>query len=504
MFYTSCSYQGERTPDGKRFHEQGIYTFANGDTYVGAFNDGRMHGHGTLFFTAERGGGQYRGVWENGRNVSGAFVFADGLVYGSGEDTTTTDNNTAAAAEAENTATVTRLADTTSILNSGVKGGMDGHPISSNSKRGKGNVRESLAEEWLYCREGDRRLWAEHLREVMPVLPMQAVLGGVRVPQSSLWAVEPVVAPSVAAEAKIPATFVQGQPRSLADVPAHFWKDPQQRENVMSSMRLPTPPFKGAQGGAGREETMVDNGDRPAINLSLRIIAPLESEAMRRAIAAAVAASARAATSLEARKSPQPESTLSPDSAGCLVTPGDTDVFDKKGANPELALQGTPVHLPGELEGGSALRDDECSTVERHASQNTPLQDPKLAPCQTNEPSLAPHPLQGLSVPETPRSLTEFPEEVTCRGASEARVDESAPSPVLQTVMYAYLSQEQPEPDAKQHDEFRQEEEEQDTQEQEHYKQDAAQEHEGEQQEDLKNEIGSTEEDKMYLSDGNA
>ncbi|PWU82893.1 hypothetical protein C4B63_481g13 [Trypanosoma cruzi] len=420
MFYTSCSYQGERTPDGKRFHEQGIYTFANGDTYVGAFNDGRMHGHGTLFFTAERGGGQYRGVWENGRNVSGAFVFADGLVYGSGEDTTTHDNNTAAAAEAENTATVTRLADTTSILNSGVKGGMDGHPISSNTNRGKGSVRGSLAEEWLYCREGDRRLWAEHLREVMPVLPMQAVLvvcvcRSRRSGRWSRWSHR-----AWPRRRKIPATFVQGQPRSLADVPAQFWKDPQQRDNVMSSMRLPTPPFKGAQGGAGREETMVDNGDRPAINLSLRIIAPLESEAMRRAIAAAVAASARAAKSLEARKSPQPEPTLSPDSAGCFVTPGDTDLSDKKGANPELALQGTPVHLPGELEGGSALRDDECSTVERHASQNTPLQDPTLAPCQTNVPSLAPHPLQGLSVPETPRSLSESPEEVTCRGASEA------------------------------------------------------------------------------------
>ncbi|EKF39610.1 hypothetical protein MOQ_000159 [Trypanosoma cruzi marinkellei] len=338
----------------------------------------------------------------------------------------------------------------------------------------------------------------------MPVLPMQAVLGGVRVPQSSLWAVEPVVAPSVAAEAKIPATFVQGQPRSLADVPADFWKDPQQREKIMALMQLPTPPFKGAQGGAGREETMVDNGDRPAINLSLRIIAPLESEAMRRAIAAAVAASARAATSLEARTSPQPRSTLSPGSDGCFVTPGDTDVSDKKSVNPELALQGTLVHLPGELEGGSAPRDDERLTVECHASQNTPLQASTVAPCQTDEPSLAPHPSQGLSVPEAPRSLTESPEEVVCSGAFEARVAERAPSPVIQTVMYASLSHEQPEPDVKHHDGFRQEEEEQETQEQEHYKQDAAQEHEGEEQEDLKNEIGPTEGDEMHLSDGNA
>lgn len=295
MYYTGCSYEGETTGDGRRFGGQGVFTFANGDTYVGAFHDGCMHGHGTLFFTEERGGGQYRGVWENGRNVSGAFVFADGLVFG----------------------------------------GRDGAGVSC----GDGGA-------WRYCREGDRRLWAEHLREVMPVLPQQAILGGVRVPQSTLWAEEPVVAPCVAEEAKTPATFAQRQPRSLTDVPAEFWKDPQQRERVVTTVQLPTPPFVGAQGGAGREETMTDTGGKPMINLSLRTIVPLQSEAMKRAIAEAVAASA-------VRRTPTPRSTA----AGVVADEGSLSVACVAGHEGSNAMNASATVDP--LRGSVSMT--ECS-----------------------------------------------------------------------------------------------------------------------------------------------
>ncbi|KAG8341321.1 putative MORN repeat [Trypanosoma vivax] len=292
MFYTGCGYRGERTADDKRFDGQGVYTFANGDTYVGAFKDGCMHGHGTLFFTEERGGGHYVGVWENGRNVSGAFVFADGLVYGSGGGGGGRQTAAAASGTGASKPAVKFLVDSSTTGDS-----ISGSP-SEESSEGAHEV-SNLARGWLYCREGDRRLWAEHLREVMPVLPLQALLGGERLPQSSRWASTLVVAPCVAAEAKTPATFAQGQPRTLSDIPLEFWTDAEQRERIVQLMRLETPPFIGAQGGAGREETLTDGG-MPAMNLTLRIIKPLESEAMRRAIAAAAAAAARSRALLPA------------------------------------------------------------------------------------------------------------------------------------------------------------------------------------------------------------
>nr|CCC91439.1 conserved hypothetical protein [Trypanosoma congolense IL3000] len=302
MLFAGCSYRGERTSDHRRFDGQGVFTFANGDTYVGAFRDGCMHGHGTLFFTEERGGGHYVGVWENGRNVSGAFVFSDGLVYGSGEkgpccssetSTFTTGNSDIKVKQAELSAEGESLhsADAQSCHS---KNTYD----ECSEKRGETPCDEiekdsALARNWLYCRKGDRRLWAEHLREVMPVLPLQSLLGGERAPQSKLWAKSLVVAPCVAVEAKTPATFAQGQPRTLTDVPENFWEDDEVRAQVVSRMELQAPPFIGAQGGAGREETMMD-GERLATNLTLRIIKPLKSEAMRRAIEAADKASSAA------------------------------------------------------------------------------------------------------------------------------------------------------------------------------------------------------------------
>ncbi|AAZ12395.1 hypothetical protein, conserved [Trypanosoma brucei brucei TREU927] len=321
MFYTGCSYRGERTSDDRRFDGQGIFTFANGDTYVGAHRDGCMHGHGTLFFAKERGGGHYVGVWENGRNVSGAFVFSDGLVYGSGEQTKIPDPSAGGPLTPEVSETGTILAAQQSgntgesdkqITNASVSGEgeeVEAPPVDTSSN-------STLARNWLYCRKGDRRLWAEHLREVMPVLPLQALLGGERAPQSRKWAKSLVVAPCVAAEAKTPATFAQGQPRCLSDVPEEFWSDEEQRKSVVSRMELQASPFIGAQGGAGREETMID-GERLATNLTLRIIKPLESEAMRRAIEAAALASTAARVKSDTFMSPRSRSS-SEKSSHCL------------------------------------------------------------------------------------------------------------------------------------------------------------------------------------------
>ncbi|RNF25807.1 uncharacterized protein Tco025E_02062 [Trypanosoma conorhini] len=430
MFYTGCSYRGETTPDGKRFNEQGVYTFANGDTYVGAFKDGRMHGHGTLFFTAERGGGQYRGVWEDGRNVSGAFVFADGLVYGSGEDTATA-----------HTTAVNNSASATGSRKPEVKRGVDGGAPPGNEPGTARNARENVAEEWLYCREGDRRLWAEHLREVMPVLPMQSVLGGVRVPQSSRWAVEPVVAPSVAAEAKIPATFVLGQPRSLAEVPADYWEEPQQREGVIASMELPTPPFRGAQAGAGREETMVDSGDKPAVNLSLRIIAPLESEAMRRAIAAAVSASASAAKASQEgapppQRPPPSSDTTGHSGVGRLLASSEADAVENK----------------------TATADDDSVEAQHRTSGNLSSHDATVAPCPSNRPSSASLTSRGPSAFEPKDAVCEALEGGACKLVSEATQEVAAPSANIETVMAASLVQEQSETDVKRQDDLKENE----------------------------------------------
>ncbi|RNE97926.1 hypothetical protein TraAM80_09095, partial [Trypanosoma rangeli] len=446
MFYTGCSYQGEMTPDGKRFHGQGVYTFANGDTYVGAFKDGRMHGHGTLFFTAERGGGQYRGVWEDGRNLSGALVFSDGLVYGSGDSTSTVH--------------ATAVSNSISLIDTPkpeVKCGVDGGATLSMDSGRKCNTSEKIAEEWLYCREGDRRLWAEHLREVMPVLPMQSVLGGVRVPQSSRWAVEPVVAPSVAAEAKIPATFVLGQPRSLAEIPTRFWEEAQQREAVIASMELPTPPFKGAQAGAGREETMVDNGGKPAINLSLRIIAPLESEAMRRAIAAAVSASESATKALQKRNSASTQPLTSSDNTvqnevGHFIAPSETHALGNKTVSTEMTLGSRPMHVPDELKGSLALTDESQLENGYHTPRKLSSRNSTVAPCLSKLPSSVLFASHGQLAAESKGKVCKALVETTHKVASEATTEDDVPSINVEAIMAASLVQQKSETDVKRQD----------------------------------------------------
>ncbi|KAG5505484.1 hypothetical protein GH5_03513 [Leishmania sp. Ghana 2012 LV757] len=200
MEFIQCSYLGQHTPDGRRFHGLGRYTFPNGDVYLGGMQDGQFHGNGVVFFrdrlcgsdgggggsparaspasprppppssgdeaedhtlhallspdtpsvvsTATMGGspvaardfaapagpcGQYRGVWEHGRHVSGYYVFEDGLVYGSDAKTDTSDD-----------------------------------------------LQKGCRASWTYCHGSDRRLWEEYLQNVAPVLPHEALLGGAR------------------------------------------------------------------------------------------------------------------------------------------------------------------------------------------------------------------------------------------------------------------------------------------------------------------------------------
>ncbi|KAG5479117.1 hypothetical protein LSCM1_02967 [Leishmania martiniquensis] len=87
----------------------------------------------TLVGSGGGGGGQYRGVWEHGRHVSGHYVFHDGLVYGS--------------------------SDTAGISD---------------------DLQRSGSTPWTYCHGSDRRLWEEYLQNVAPVLPHEALLGGAR------------------------------------------------------------------------------------------------------------------------------------------------------------------------------------------------------------------------------------------------------------------------------------------------------------------------------------
>lgn len=81
MFYTRCSYVGQTTKDQKRMHGRGIFTFSNGNRYVGTFHDGAFHGEGIIFFTEANGGGQFRGKWDSGRCISGEHIFSDGLQF---------------------------------------------------------------------------------------------------------------------------------------------------------------------------------------------------------------------------------------------------------------------------------------------------------------------------------------------------------------------------------------------------------------------------------------
>mmetsp|Transcript_4690 Transcript_4690/g.6446 ORF Transcript_4690/g.6446 Transcript_4690/m.6446 type:complete len:169 (-) Transcript_4690:336-842(-) len=75
MEYTGSKYEG-KTEDG-RFVGEGEYTYPDGTRYVGGFKNGEFHGKGTLYFE----NGAYHAEWDEGKEVSGEYVFGDGLKY---------------------------------------------------------------------------------------------------------------------------------------------------------------------------------------------------------------------------------------------------------------------------------------------------------------------------------------------------------------------------------------------------------------------------------------
>eukprot|EP00906_Rhabdomonas_costata_P032593 RCo045912 len=79
MFYTKCSYLGEKM--NGRMEGRGKFTFANGNRYIGFFKDGVFHGQGTIYFTAENGGGKFTALWKDGIAQEGTYLFSDGLEY---------------------------------------------------------------------------------------------------------------------------------------------------------------------------------------------------------------------------------------------------------------------------------------------------------------------------------------------------------------------------------------------------------------------------------------
>ena len=62
--------------DGKE-HGQGVYTYANGDKYVGEHKDGKRHGQGTLTWAD---GTKYVGEWKDEDKWQGTQYDKDGNV----------------------------------------------------------------------------------------------------------------------------------------------------------------------------------------------------------------------------------------------------------------------------------------------------------------------------------------------------------------------------------------------------------------------------------------
>lgn len=294
MNFIGSQYQGQKTKDLKRFHGLGQYTFPNGDRYVGGFYDGCFHGYGVVFYrmreseladksqSSSTGSssshkinprflskansptplsaskdeekkdeevdellrfldksappvheefrpltkeldeeeeqrivwqGQYRGIWDHGKNVVGCYVFADGLVYG-------------------------------------------GRAMKDDSPMEVALATEACAA-WPYCQCSDHRLWAEHLRNITPVLPYEAVYGGVQRQQEYkeyldevdprhaklFWADMPILVPSSCEQEMIPSSFAGGQPRGGKDVVNKWWRDPAKRRQVVTALALPTDPL---------------------------------------------------------------------------------------------------------------------------------------------------------------------------------------------------------------------------------------------------------------------
>lgn len=147
---------------------------------------------------AEEWSGQFRGVWEHGHNISGSYLFFDGLVYSS-----------------------------------------ETHPSGQADRERKKKAAASSGGDnvWPYCECNDRRVWSEHLRNITPVLPYESPLGGIALQEAlvaakksslaanptrsqaaqRLWPEVPILVPSSPDNDLAPSVFAHGQPKSGAD-----------------------------------------------------------------------------------------------------------------------------------------------------------------------------------------------------------------------------------------------------------------------------------------------
>ncbi len=164
MFLCRTSYEGQKTKDSKRMHGRGIFEFSDGNKYVGEFHDGAFHGPGILFFSDKNGGGQYRGIWDSGRNTSGEYIFKDGLQY------------------------------------------------------------KEDPSKWTHCTLDDRRLWHEFLEFVVPSadskteLPPHLVASQVTAEQLKM------TTPDYSTTDGVPAAFANKQPRHVGEVGKRYYE----------------------------------------------------------------------------------------------------------------------------------------------------------------------------------------------------------------------------------------------------------------------------------------
>ena len=70
-------YVGEYKDDKE--HGQGTFTWSNGDKYVGEFKDGKKHGQGTYIKPEGR---KYVGEWKDGERWNGTLFDKEGKIIG--------------------------------------------------------------------------------------------------------------------------------------------------------------------------------------------------------------------------------------------------------------------------------------------------------------------------------------------------------------------------------------------------------------------------------------
>eukprot|EP00439_Symbiodinium_sp_Y106_P065686 s312_g10.t1 len=71
--------RGRLASAGPEAPADGTFTYVNGDAYAGQWREGKKHGNGTYTFAKD--GTQLVGEWEDGKIVSGKWVFPNGTFY---------------------------------------------------------------------------------------------------------------------------------------------------------------------------------------------------------------------------------------------------------------------------------------------------------------------------------------------------------------------------------------------------------------------------------------